>query len=104
MAVVTSRHTKDPARGVTLITREVLPNGWSSEGGFATFNHAESSNFEEVRMKVRQAYEGRVIEARSSELKDGGWNSEFSIEEHESTGVTETTRDSSGSEGGTAEN
>jgi hypothetical protein len=23
-------------------------------------------------MKVRQAYEGRVIEARSSELKDGG--------------------------------
>jgi hypothetical protein len=42
-------------------------------------------------MKVRQAYEGRVIEARSSELKDGGWDSEFSIEEHEATGVTETT-------------
>jgi hypothetical protein len=67
-------------------------------------------------MKVRLAYEGRVIEARSSELKDGGWNSEFSIEEHESTGVTETTfyragslshtrgGYSSGSKGGTAEN
>jgi hypothetical protein len=41
-------------------------------------------------MKVRQAYESRVIEARSSELKDGGWDSEFSIEEHETTGVTET--------------
>jgi hypothetical protein len=41
-------------------------------------------------MKVRQAYEGRVIEARPSELK-GGWNCEFSIEEHETTGVTETT-------------
>jgi hypothetical protein len=41
-------------------------------------------------MKVRQAYEGRVIEARSAELKDGGWDSEFSIEEHDATGVTET--------------
>lgn len=41
-------------------------------------------------MKVRQAYEGRVIEARCSELNDGGWNSESSIEEHETTGVTET--------------
>jgi hypothetical protein len=40
-------------------------------------------------MKVRQAYEGRVIEARSSGLKDGGWDSEFSIEEHDTTGVTE---------------
>jgi hypothetical protein len=39
-------------------------------------------------MKVRQAYEGCVIEARSLELKDG--NCEFSIEEHEATGVTET--------------
>jgi hypothetical protein len=55
----------------------------------ATFNRAESSNLAEVRMKVRQAYEGRVIEARSSELKDGGWDCEFSIEEHETTGVTE---------------
>jgi hypothetical protein len=43
-----------------------------------------------VHMKVRQAYEGRVIEARSSELKDGGWDCEFSIEEHEASGVTET--------------
>jgi hypothetical protein len=41
-------------------------------------------------MKVRQAYEGRVIEVRSYELKDGGWDCEFSIEEHETTGVTET--------------
>jgi len=41
-------------------------------------------------MKVRQAYEGRVIEARSSELKNGGWACEFSIEEHEASGVTET--------------
>jgi hypothetical protein len=56
----------------------------------ATFNRAGSSNFAGVRMKVRQAYEGRVIEARSSELKDGGWDCEFSIEEHEVTGVTET--------------
>ena len=40
-------------------------------------------------MKVRQAYEGRVIEARSSELKNGRWDCEFSIEEHETTGVTE---------------
>src|SRR5580693_4218699 len=55
----------------------------------AIFNCAESSNFAEVRMKVRQAYEGRVIEARSSELRDGGWDCEFSIEEHETTGVTE---------------
>jgi hypothetical protein len=56
----------------------------------ATFNRAESSNLAEVRMKVRQAYEGRVIEARSSELKNGGWDCEFSIEEHATTGVTET--------------
>ena len=44
----------------------------------------------QLGMKVRQAYEGRVIEARSSELKDGGWDCEFSIEEHEVTGLTET--------------
>jgi hypothetical protein len=44
----------------------------------------------QLGMKVRQAYEGRVIEARSSELKDGGWDCGFSIEEHETTGVTET--------------
>jgi hypothetical protein len=30
----------------------------------ATFNRAESSNVAEVRMKVRQAYEGRVIETQ----------------------------------------
>jgi hypothetical protein len=41
-------------------------------------------------MKVRQACEGRVIEARASESKDGGWSSEFSIEEHEASAVTET--------------
>ena len=41
-------------------------------------------------MKVRQVYEGRVIEARSSELRDGGWDCEFSIEEHEAAGETET--------------
>lgn len=51
----------------------------------ATSNRAGSTNFEQVQMKVRQAYEGRVIEARSSELKDGGWDCEFSIEEHETT-------------------
>ena len=33
-------------------------------------------------------YQGCVIEARSSELKDGGWDCEFSIEEHD-TGVTD---------------
>ena len=41
-------------------------------------------------MKVRQAYKGRVIEARASELRGGGWDSEFSVEEHDATGVTET--------------
>jgi hypothetical protein len=30
-----------------------------------------------------------VIEARSADLKHGGWDSEFSIEEHDATGVTE---------------
>jgi hypothetical protein len=29
-----------------------------------------------------------LLLARSSELKDGGWDCEFSIEEHETTGVT----------------
>jgi hypothetical protein len=56
----------------------------------ATFNRAGSSKFAGVRMKVRQAYEGRVIEARSSELKDGDWDCEFSIEEHDAAGMTET--------------
>jgi hypothetical protein len=69
------------------VSRIVMPaDRWDLA---ATFNRAGSSNPEGVRMKVRQAYEGRVIEARSSELKDGGWDSEFSIEEHEATGVTE---------------
>ena len=50
------------------------------------FNRAEPSNPTEVHMKVRQAYEGRVIEARSSELKDGGWDCDFSIEEQRMIG------------------
>jgi hypothetical protein len=70
---------------------DVFKEGGTTATEFvATFNRAESSNFAEVRMRVRQACEGRVIEARSSELKDGGWDCEFSIEEHEATGVTET--------------
>jgi hypothetical protein len=56
----------------------------------ATFDRAESSKLRGLYMKVRQACEGRVIEARASELKHGGWDCEFSIEEHEAGGVTET--------------
>jgi hypothetical protein len=41
-------------------------------------------------MKRRQGYKGYVIEARLSELKDGGFSAEFSIEEHDGSGVTET--------------
>ena len=41
-------------------------------------------------MKNRQGYKGYVIEARLSELKDGGFSAEFSIEEHDGSGVTET--------------
>ena len=41
-------------------------------------------------MKRRQGYKGYVIEARSYELKDGGFSAEFSVEEHDSSGVTET--------------
>ena len=41
-------------------------------------------------MKSRCGYKGYVIEARLSELKDGGFSAEFSIEEHEGSGVTET--------------
>ena len=41
-------------------------------------------------MKSRQGYKGYVIEARLSELKDGGFSAEFSIEEHDGSGVTET--------------
>jgi hypothetical protein len=35
-------------------------------------------------------YKGYVIEARSCELKDGGYSAEFSVEEHDASGVTET--------------
>ena len=41
-------------------------------------------------MKNRQGYQGYVIEARSCELKDGGFSAEFSVEEHDASGVTET--------------
>jgi hypothetical protein len=69
-----------------MITRRCFAGVLSTPEFVATFNRAGSSN---LCMKVRQAYEGRVIEARSSELKDGGWDCEFSIEEHEASGVTE---------------
>jgi hypothetical protein len=38
----------------------------------------------------QQGYKGYVIEARLSEMKDGGFSAEFSIEEHDGSGVTET--------------
>jgi hypothetical protein len=41
-------------------------------------------------MKSRQGYKGYVIEARSDELRDGEFSAEFSIEEHDGAGVTET--------------
>jgi hypothetical protein len=41
-------------------------------------------------MKRRLGYKGYVIEARSHELRDGGFSTEFSIEEHDALGVTET--------------
>jgi hypothetical protein len=41
-------------------------------------------------MKSRQGYKGYVIEARSCELRGGGFSAEFSIEEHDGSGVTET--------------
>ena len=40
-------------------------------------------------MKSRLGYKGYVIEARLSELKDV-FSAEFSIEEHDVSGVTET--------------
>jgi hypothetical protein len=40
-------------------------------------------------MKSRCAYKGYVIEVRLSELKDGGFSAEFSVEEHDGSGVTE---------------
>ena len=41
-------------------------------------------------MKSRQAYKDYIIEARSSELKGGGFSAEFAVEQHDATGVTET--------------
>jgi hypothetical protein len=41
-------------------------------------------------MKSRCGYKGYVIEVRLSELKDGGFSAEFSVEEHDGAGVTET--------------
>ena len=41
-------------------------------------------------MKRREGYKGYVIEARSHELREGGFSSEFSVEEHDASGVTET--------------
>ncbi len=41
-------------------------------------------------MKSRQGCKGYIMEARSYELNDGGFSAEFSVEEHDSTGVTES--------------
>jgi hypothetical protein len=41
-------------------------------------------------VKNRTGYKGYVIEARASELRDGGFSVEFYIEEHDSSGVTVT--------------
>jgi len=41
-------------------------------------------------MKRRQGYKGYVIEAQSCDLRDGGFSAEFSVEEHDGAGVTET--------------
>ena len=41
-------------------------------------------------MKSRQGYKGYVIEARSCELKHGGFSAEYSVEEPDAYGVTET--------------
>ncbi len=40
-------------------------------------------------MKSRQGYKGYVIEARFHELREGGFSAEYSIEEHDTYGVTE---------------
>jgi hypothetical protein len=42
-----------------------------------------------LAMKSRQGYKGYVIEARSHELREGGFSEEYSIEEHDEYGVTE---------------
>ena len=41
-------------------------------------------------LKSRQGYKGCVIVARSRELLHGGFAAEFSVEEHDADGVTET--------------
>ena len=41
-------------------------------------------------MKSRVGYKGYVIEVRLSELKDGEFSAEFSVEEHEADGFMET--------------
>jgi hypothetical protein len=41
-------------------------------------------------MKSRQGYKGYVIEVRLSELRDGEFSAEFSVEEHEADGSMET--------------
>jgi hypothetical protein len=41
-------------------------------------------------MKSRQGCKGYVIVARSSELQDGGFSAEVSIQEHDADGVMET--------------
>jgi hypothetical protein len=41
-------------------------------------------------MKSRLGYKGYVIEARSCELREGEFSAEFSVEEHDESGVTET--------------
>ena len=40
-------------------------------------------------MKSRQGYKGYVIEARSCELKHSEFSAEFSVEEHDASGLTE---------------
>jgi hypothetical protein len=42
-----------------------------------------------LAMKSRQGYKGYVIEARSHELKEGGFSAEYTVEEHDAYGVTE---------------
>jgi hypothetical protein len=41
-------------------------------------------------MKSRVGYKGYVIEVRLSELMDGEFSAEFSVEEHDGSRVTET--------------
>ena len=44
-----------------------------------------------VFMETRQRYKRFYIDTRSYELRDGsGWTAEFTIEEHDGAGVTET--------------